>query len=66
MASLTLKNTALILGSIIGVIAYYFCYRLGGYEGALLGLALCALAAFAVEWKRRGRGYALRFGRRAA
>ena len=31
---------ALILGSIIGVIAYYFCYRLGGYEGALLGLAL--------------------------
>jgi antigen flippase len=31
---------ALILGSVIGVIAYYFCYRLGGYEGALLGLAL--------------------------
>ena len=31
---------ALILGSIIGVVAYYFCYRLGGYEGALLGLAL--------------------------
>lgn len=31
---------ALILGSIIGVIAYYVCYRLGGYEGALLGLAL--------------------------
>ncbi len=31
---------ALILGSSIGVIAYYFCYRLGGYEGALLGLAL--------------------------
>ncbi len=35
---------ALILGSIIGVIAYYFCYRLGGYEGALLGLALGACA----------------------
>ncbi|ATG02996.1 polysaccharide biosynthesis protein [Lelliottia amnigena] len=31
---------ALIAGSLIGVIAYYFCYRLGGYEGALLGLAL--------------------------
>ncbi|MFX4314945.1 lipid III flippase WzxE, partial [Enterobacter sp. 63] len=25
---------------IIGVIAYYFCFLLGGYEGALLGLAL--------------------------
>ncbi|MBU4683899.1 lipid III flippase WzxE [Cedecea davisae] len=31
---------ALIAGSIIGVIAYYLCYRLGGYQGALLGLAL--------------------------
>jgi len=31
---------ALIAGSIIGVIAYYGCYRFGGYEGALLGLAL--------------------------
>lgn len=31
---------ALITGSVIGVIAYYFCYRTGGYEGALLGLAL--------------------------
>ena len=30
---------ALITGSVIGVIAYY-CYRTGGYEGALLGLAL--------------------------
>ena len=38
----------------------------GRVAAALLGLALCALAAFAVEWKRRGRGYALRFGRRAA
>ena len=38
----------------------------GRFAAALLGLALCALAAFAVEWKRRGRGYALRFGRRAA
>lgn len=31
---------ALIAGSLIGVIAYYACFRLGGYEGALLGLAL--------------------------
>ncbi|POP42680.1 lipid III flippase WzxE [Superficieibacter electus] len=31
---------ALISGSIIGVVAYYACYRFGGYEGALLGLAL--------------------------
>ena len=38
----------------------------GRVAAALLGLALCALAALAVEWKRRGRGYALRFGRRAA
>ncbi len=31
---------ALIGGSVIGVAAYYLCYRLGGYQGALLGLAL--------------------------
>lgn len=31
---------SLIAGSLIGVVAYYVCYRLGGYEGALLGLAL--------------------------
>ncbi|MEX3022479.1 lipid III flippase WzxE [Kluyvera sp. STS39-E] len=31
---------SLIAGSLIGVVAYYACYRLGGYEGALLGLAL--------------------------
>jgi len=30
----------LIAGSVIGVTAYFLCYRLGGYEGALLGLAL--------------------------
>ncbi|ADO50472.1 lipid III flippase WzxE [[Enterobacter] lignolyticus] len=30
----------LIAGSVIGVAAYLLCYRLGGYEGALLGLAL--------------------------
>jgi antigen flippase len=31
---------ALICGSIVGVMAYYACFRLGGYQGALLGLAL--------------------------
>jgi Membrane protein involved in the export of O-antigen and teichoic acid len=31
---------SLIAGSFIGVVAYYACYRLGGYQGALLGLAL--------------------------
>ena len=47
---------ALISGSIIGVIAYYLCYRLGGYQGALLGLALVpalvVLPAMAVLIKR--------------
>ncbi len=28
---------AIILGSVIGVIAYYLCYLVGGYEGALAG-----------------------------
>lgn len=31
---------ALIAGSAIGVVAYYLCYQLGGYTGALFGLAL--------------------------
>ncbi|MBS9431516.1 lipid III flippase WzxE [Photorhabdus hainanensis] len=31
---------AIILGSVIGVMAYYLCFVLGGYEGALAGLAL--------------------------
>ena len=31
---------SLIAGSLTGVAAYYVCYRLGGYQGALLGLAL--------------------------
>lgn len=31
---------SLIAGSLIGVIAYYASFRFGGYEGALLGLAL--------------------------
>ncbi len=48
---------ALISGSIIGVVAYYGCYRVGGYEGALLGLALVpalvVLPAALVLGKRR-------------
>lgn len=31
---------SLMVGSLIGVIAYYASFRFGGYEGALLGLAL--------------------------
>lgn len=31
---------AIIFGSIIGVVAYYLCYRIGSYDGALAGLAL--------------------------
>lgn len=31
---------ALIAGSLIGLLAYLVCWRLGGYPGALLGLAL--------------------------
>ena len=49
---------SLIAGSLIGVVAYYVCYRLGGYEGALLGLALVpALIVIpaAVMLTRRGQ-----------
>ena len=49
---------ALIAGSLIGVAAYYLCYRLGGYQGALLGLALVpalvVIPAAVMLW-RRGR-----------
>lgn len=31
---------SLIIGSVIGVLAWYLCFKLGGYQGALLGLAL--------------------------
>ncbi|WP_250131417.1 ATP-binding cassette domain-containing protein [Serratia marcescens] len=31
---------AVIGGSLLGVVAYYLCFKLGGYEGALAGLAL--------------------------
>ncbi|MBJ3816287.1 lipid III flippase WzxE [Shimwellia pseudoproteus] len=31
---------SLMAGSLIGVVAYFICWRIGGYAGALLGLAL--------------------------
>ncbi|WP_039055066.1 lipid III flippase WzxE [Enterobacter sp. Bisph1] len=31
---------SLIIGSIIGVLAWVLCFKLGGYQGALLGMAL--------------------------
>ncbi|WP_114194944.1 lipid III flippase WzxE [Edaphovirga cremea] len=31
---------AIIAGSLIGLVAYTLCFRIGGYEGALAGLAL--------------------------
>lgn len=47
---------SLIVGSVIGVAAWYLCYRLGGYEGALLGLALVpALVVFPSLWMLKKR-----------
>jgi len=47
---------SLIAGSLIGVAAYYLCYRLGGYQGALLGLALVpalvVIPAAVMLWRR--------------
>lgn len=47
---------SLIAGSLIGVAAYYACYRFGGYQGALLGLALVpalvVVPAAIVLWRR--------------
>ncbi len=31
---------SLIIGSVIGVLAWYACYKVGDYQGALLGMAL--------------------------
>ncbi len=45
---------ALILGSVIGVMGYLFCCWLGGYAGALLGLALVpALVVVPALWMLR-------------
>ncbi len=47
---------ALIVGSVIGVAAWFVCYWLGGYSGALVGLAmvpaLVAIPALAVLARR--------------
>lgn len=38
---------SLIIGSVIGVVAWYVCYKVGDYQGALLGMALVpALVVF--------------------
>lgn len=48
---------AVIGGSLIGVVAYYLCFTLGGYEGALAGLALVpalvVLPAGLMLWRRK-------------
>ncbi|WP_421414757.1 lipid III flippase WzxE [Serratia plymuthica] len=48
---------AVIGGSLIGVVAYYLCFTLGGYEGALAGLALvpalAVLPAGFMLWRRK-------------
>ncbi|WP_254901614.1 lipid III flippase WzxE [Lonsdalea britannica] len=42
---------AIILGSIVGLAAYLACFWLGGYDGALVGLALVpALIAVPAAW----------------
>ncbi|MDU2479175.1 MAG: lipid III flippase WzxE, partial [Klebsiella sp.] len=47
---------SLIAGSLIGVAAYYACYYFGGYQGALLGLALVpalvVIPAGIMLWRR--------------
>jgi antigen flippase len=48
---------AVIGGSLIGVVAYTLCFKLGGYEGALAGLALVpalvVLPAGFLLWRRK-------------
>lgn len=48
---------AVICGSLIGVVAYTLCFKLGGYEGALAGLALVpalvVLPAGFLLWRRK-------------
>lgn len=48
---------ALIAGSLVGVVAYFICYRVAGYRGALLGLALVpalvVIPAAIVLWRRK-------------
>ncbi|MHA7844826.1 lipid III flippase WzxE [Serratia sp. D1N4] len=48
---------AVIAGSLIGVVAFTLCFKLGGYEGALAGLALVpalvVLPAGFLLWRRK-------------
>jgi len=48
---------AVIGGSLIGLLAYLLCFKLGGYEGALAGLALVPalviLPAGGMLWRRK-------------
>src|SRR5471030_879543 len=48
---------AVIGGSLIGLLAYLLCFKLGGYEGALAGLALVPalviIPAAGMLWRRR-------------
>ncbi|AVJ15785.1 lipid III flippase WzxE [Serratia sp. MYb239] len=48
---------AVIGGSLIGLVAFVLCFKLGGYEGALAGLALVpalvALPAATLLWRRK-------------
>ena len=53
---------SLIVGSLIGVLAYYVSYRLGGYEGALLGLALIPALLLLVQQVCAVVGVQLDFG----
>lgn len=48
---------SLIIGSLVGVAAWYVCYKSGGYQGALLGMALVpalvVIPAFIILLRRR-------------
>ncbi len=48
---------AVIGGSLLGLLAYWLCFTVGGYRGALLGFALVpalvALPAGIILWRRR-------------
>ncbi|WP_312202299.1 lipid III flippase WzxE [Kosakonia cowanii] len=56
---------SLIIGSLVGVLAWYLCYRIDGYQGALLGLALVpALVVIpAMAMLLRSKAIPLRFFR---
>ncbi|AWK15004.1 lipid III flippase WzxE [Candidatus Fukatsuia symbiotica] len=52
---------AVITGSLIGVAVYYFAFRLGGYSGALLGLALVPALVMIPAFLLLGRRKAIPF-----